>query len=474
VQQPQPVLSDVEGPPAELSGCQVERLTDTIAAIATPPGYGAIAIVRVSGPEALPLARGHFRGRRPAAPHVATYGDILDESGELIDRGVAIIAPAPRSYTGEDTLELHVHGSPIVARDVLRALIAGGARLAGAGEFTKRAFLNGKLDLHAASAVADLIGAEHRSAARAALANMDSALGREVRRIRQRLAGILEELAASIDFSDEVAEPDRARTAQSVNEIADALEALLADAELGRLVRDGLDVTIVGAPNAGKSSLLNALLGEDRAIVSDVPGTTRDTIEEAITIGGVLVRLTDTAGLRASAQALEAAGMERTRRALRGARLAIVVIDASVPSGAHTLQVLAETADRDRIVFFNKADLGDVAYRSRGPALQDAVFGSVYDGATLSALRESIATHGWNAREPDLQRPTLSAAFEIDSVAKALASIRHADETLERALPLDLLAPDLQNALAALGTLTGETVTEELLTGIFSRFCIGK
>ena len=447
---------------------------ETIAAIATPPGYGAIAIVRVSGANAVQLRAKHFRSEHPLKPHVAAYGEVLDENGELIDRGIAIVSRAPHSYTGEDTLEIHVHGSPIVTRELLRALIASGARLATPGEFTKRAFLNGKLDLHAARSVGDLISAEHRSAARAAVANMGSALANEVRDVRRSLSQILEELAVSIDFSDEVVEPDVSRVQSSLKTIQMRLESLLQTAEMGRLVREGLDVAIVGPPNAGKSSLLNALLGEDRAIVSEMPGTTRDTIEEAITIGGVVVRLTDTAGVRQAAESVEAAGIARTQRALLGARLALVVIDASVSLEGAGLRVLAQTRDVDRIIFFNKADRGAIAFHERPVELQDAILGSVYDAATLTTLRQTIAQRGWDAREPDFQRPTLCALYEVDAVSSASGSVKHAMETLGQSMPLDLIAPDLQNAFAVLGKLTGDAVTEELLEGIFGRFCVGK
>lgn len=403
-----------------------------------------------------------------------TYGDVVDENGALIDRGLAVLALAPKSYTGEDTLELHVHGAPVVARETLRAVIAAGARLAGAGEFTRRAFLNGKLDLHAASSVADLIAAEHRSAAQAALANMGSALAREVRAVRARLASILEEIAAAIDYPDEVAEPDRVRVAETLSVIGAALQHLLRDAEIGRLVRDGLDVAIVGPPNAGKSSLLNALLGEERALVSEIAGTTRDTIEEAIAIDGVLVRLTDTAGVRDGVQSVEAAGIERTARALASARVALVVIDASQPLGVAARRILEQTKDRTRILFFNKADLGEIAYRTRPDDLVDSILGSVRNHQTLVAVRDAIAQHGWNARTPDLQRPTLASLREVDAVARALESLEHANETLRRGMPADLLAPDVQAAFAALGHLTGDAVTEELLDGIFARFCVGK
>jgi len=295
---------------------------DTIAAIATPAGRGAIAIVRASGPQCAQLAATHFQTKQPIKPHHSVYGKVVDERGTLIDRGLAILAHAPHSYTGEDTLEFHVHGSPVVAAEVLRALIASGARYAEAGEFTRRAFLNGKLDLHAASSVADLIDAEHRSAARAALANMGGALAAQVRTLRAGLLRTLEELAASIDYPDEVAEPGRGALSSELEKITNALHQLLRESEVGKIARDGVDVGIIGPPNAGKSSLLNALLGEERALVSEIAGTTRDTIEESVTIDGLRVRLTDTAGLRDEGDALETAGMERTRRVLAGAQKA--------------------------------------------------------------------------------------------------------------------------------------------------------
>ena len=390
----------------------------------------------------------------------------------LIDRGLAMFARAPQSYTGEDTLEFHVHGSPVVAAEVLRALLAGGARYAEAGEFTRRAFLNGKLDLHAAASVADLIAAEHRSAARAALANMGGALANTVRSLRAQLATMLEELAASIDYPDEVPEPGRPRVTRELGSVTSALERLLREGETGRLARDGVHVAIVGPPNAGKSSLLNALLGEDRALVSEIAGTTRDTIEESITIDGIRVRLTDTAGLRADAQQLEAAGIERTQRALAGARLVLVVIDGSIPLCVEAKNVLAQTRDRDRVVFFNKADLGDAGRQEA--SIPSAIFGSVRQRETLERIRAALAREVFHGQTPDLQRPFLASLREVDAVAQALRALHQATKTVAQGMPLDLIAPDLQGAFASLGELTGESVTEELLTGIFARFCIGK
>lgn len=460
---------------------------DTIVAPATPAGSGAIAIVRASGPRCAELAARLFRAKRPLRERYATYGDVLDERGETIDNGVAILARAPNSYTGEDTLELHVHGSPAIVGEVLRATIACGARLATAGEFTRRAFLNGKLDLHAAAAVGDLIAAESCSAARAALANLGGGLANEVRALRARLAVQLEELAAAIDFPDEVAEPDRARVRALIDEIAAALERLLRDGEVGRLVRDGITVAIVGPPNAGKSSLLNALLGEERAIVSEIAGTTRDTIEEAIAIDGVRVRLVDTAGIRAHADRLESAGIERTQRMLDSARIALIVLDGSQPLDPEARALLERTRDRLRVVFANKSDLGDAGLREiddavrandvgerAGVAEVNVVRGSVRDSVTLDALRAAIALVGWNGEAPDLERPHLAAAREFDAVRDALDALTHARATLTADEALDFAATDLARAHQALGHVTGDTATEELLNAIFARFCIGK
>jgi tRNA modification GTPase len=450
----------------------MQTTDDTIAAIATPPGKGAIAIVRVSGSQACTLGARLFRSKDPLQPRTATYGTVLDEDGRAIDRGLAIFSAAPHSYTGEDTIEFHVHGSPIVAREVMRALIACGARHAAAGEFTRRAFLNGKMELHAAASVADLIDAETRSAARAAFANLGGGLAREVRRLRAQLRDVLEELAGAIDFPDEVPEPDPGELRARLTAVCDALRGLQRDAERGRLVREGVPVAIVGPPNAGKSSLLNALLGEERAIVSDAAGTTRDTIEESMTIGGVQVRLIDTAGIRAHADRLEAAGIERTQHALQNARIALVVIDGSQSLSNESRSVLAQTAAQMRVVFANKMDLGDRGTRELGGVPH--VRGSVRDARTVDLLRDEIARAGWGGGEIDLARPHLASLHELDAVAQALDALDRAEQTLAAGDPADLVAPELQRAFAALGHLTGDEAGEELLSAIFARFCIGK
>jgi tRNA modification GTPase len=444
----------------------------TIAAIATPPGRGAIAIVRVSGPQARTLASRLFVSKGELQPHVATYGTVVDENGAAIDRGLAILSVAPHSYTGEDTVEFQVHGSPVVAREVVRALLACGARYATAGEFTRRAFLNGKLDLHAVAAVADLIDAETRSAARAAFANLSGGLAQQVRELRAQLARTLEDLAGSIDFPDEVPEPDRETLGRSLDGIVAELRRLQREGEAGRLVREGVPVAIVGPPNAGKSSLLNALLGEERALVSEIAGTTRDTIEESITVRGVQMRLIDTAGIREHADRLEAAGIERTQRALAGARIALLVIDGSQPLGAEAHALLEQTAPRARVIFANKADIGGAGGRELDGTAH--VRGSVYDHATLEAIRDALAQAAWGGELPDLERPHLASLVELNAVAEAIDALAHAQATVQRDEPIDLIAPELQRAFAALGQVTGECATEELIGGIFARFCIGK
>lgn len=447
---------------------------ETIAAIATPPGRGAIAIVRCSGPDARRIAARVFRSRAPLADRVATYGEILDVDGTVLDRGLALAMDAPRTVTGEDVVELHVHGSPVVARETLRALLAAGARAAGPGEFTRRAFLNGKLDLSAAEAVADVIEAESRAGARAAQANLTGGLRAAIAALSAPLAAVLEELAGAIDYPDEVPEPDRGDVDRRLAGCEERLAALVADWERGRVVREGLSLAIVGPPNAGKSSLLNALLGEERAIVAAVPGTTRDVIEERFFIDGVPVRVLDTAGLRASDDDVERIGIERARAALAAAAVALVVIDGARPLDGDARAVLALTRERPRVVLFNKRDLGRRGYDERAPAERDALLGSVYDAATLAAVRAAVAQAGWGEEHIDLARPHLASARQADAVARAGEALQRARATLDAGDALDLIAPELLAALAALGEVTGAAATEAILDGVFARFCIGK
>ena len=449
-------------------------VNDTIAAIATPPGRGAIAIVRVSGAGAREIADRVFVSREALRPRLATTGEVVDAGGKRLDQGLALFFPGPRSYTGEDVLELHVHGSPAVARDVLIATFAAGARLAQPGEFTRRAYLAGKLDLSAAEAVADLIASEHSSAVRAAAARLSGGLAREVETLRGLLDGVLEELAAAIDFPDEVDDPPRARVAECLALVRARIESLAQSWERGRIVRDAPSVAIVGPPNAGKSSLLNALLGQERALVSELAGTTRDTIEELLALDGLALRLIDTAGIRAHADRLERAGIERTESALAQARVALVVIDGSIPLGDEARRLLARTRTQARVVFFNKRDAGRAGFEAREATEAEALFGSAFDAASVDALRTALGAAFAGDERVDLERPHLGSARQAGAVLEADRALAAAQETLESDAPLDLLAGDVAAAIAALGELTGRDASEALLDAIFARFCIGK
>jgi tRNA modification GTPase len=362
----------------------------------------------------------------------------------------------------------------VVARETLRALLHAGARAAAPGEFTRRAFLNGKLDLSAAEAVADVIDAESRAGARAAHANLAGGLRAAVDDARAALSSVLEELAGAIDYPDEVPEPPRSHVQAVVDGVDARLDALVRDWERGRLVREGVSLAIVGPPNAGKSSLLNALLGEERAIVSEIAGTTRDVIEESFAIDGVPVRVLDTAGLRASDDTIERIGIDRARRALGAAAVALVVVDGSRALDADARDVLRATRDRERVLLFNKRDLGTTGFDARDDAERDAVSGSAFDTATLDAVRCAIAAIGWHGESIDVARPHLASARQADAVARAREALAHARATLSAAAPVDLVAPELLATVAALGEITGAAATEAILDGVFARFCIGK
>ncbi|MDQ2908186.1 MAG: tRNA uridine-5-carboxymethylaminomethyl(34) synthesis GTPase MnmE [Candidatus Eremiobacteraeota bacterium] len=446
---------------------------DTIAAIATAPGRGAVAIVRVSGGGARTIAATVCPGTILRERRVQRCA-VVGPDGAPIDEGLAVWFMSPRSYTGEDVLELHVHGSPAVARETLLAVLAAGSRLAGPGEFTRRAFEAGKLDLSAAEAVAELIAAEHRSAVRGATARLAGGLALEVERLRALLATVLEELNASLDFPDEVAAPETGALRRRLGAISGALDDLARSWERGRLVREGAAVALVGPPNAGKSSLLNGLLEADRALVSHTPGTTRDTIEESVGLGdGLVARLIDTAGLRPDATGLEAAGIARSRAALAAARLLLIVLDGSRALDAAACALLRETRARERIVYFNKADLGRAAYDAREPPEREALLGSAHERASLQRVRGALHER-LSADVIDGARPHLGTARQADAVLEARRSLSLAFETLAAAQPVDLLAADLAAAFAALGAITGRDASEEVLDGVFSRFCVGK
>ena len=432
---------------------------DTIAAIATPPGRGGIGVVRISGPK-VPEISSLVVGSLPA-PREARDARVRNARGEEIDEGLALYFPAPHSYTGEAVLELQGHGGPVVMQTLLRACLDAGARLAEPGEYTRRAFLNGRLDLAQAEAVADLIEASSEQAARAALRSLSGEFSAAVQALASRLVELRALTEAMLDFpEEEVDVVHRTDAASRLGNVGKALDEVLARSREGSLLRSGIHVVLAGRPNVGKSSLLNRLAGEERAIVTPIAGTTRDALREPIQIEGVPLTLVDTAGLRESADEVERLGVERTRRELALADLVLVVEEAG--AAPRSLPPIATRAER--ILVYNKLDLAPRFARPQG-----ALAVSAKTGQGLEELRSAIlAAAGWSATGESV---FLARERHLRALEKARAHLDAARRELER---WEVFAEELRLAHTALGTITGEFTSDDLLGEIFGRFCIGK
>ena len=443
---------------------------ETIAAISTPPGEGAIALVRVSGADAIAVADKIFRGKnRPSefSPQLQHLGEIVDETGELIDQVMMSIHRAPISYTGDDLVEISCHGGTLVTARVLEACLHAGARSARGGEFTERAFLNGKMDLTQAEAVIDLIRAKTDLALRSATEQLEGRLGSLIKNIRDGIVDLVANIEASIDFPEEGITPDDSEKLRArLESIREEIVALLATADQGRILREGVRVVIYGATNAGKSSLLNRLLGYERVIVSDTHGTTRDTIEELVNLRGVPIRLIDTAGLRTSASDLERAGIARTERSLQTADLRLHITDHNAPKPPDFETRSANSAE---IVLLNKSDLPEHKDWENVAALRI----SCATGEGLPQLEQKILGHIAKAN----LRPESAVAINTrhrDCLRRALEACDRADATMSNGLAPEYVAVDLKDALHALGEVLGAVDVEQILDSVFSQFCIGK
>ena len=442
---------------------------ETIAAISTPAGGGAIALVRISGAEAIAVADRIFRGSEKPSEfpsHVQRLGEIV-EADQSIDQVMLSVHRAPASYTGEDLVEISCHGGILVTARVLEACLRAGARSARPGEFTERAFLNGKMDLTQAEAVIDLIRARTDLALRSAHEQLEGRLGSQINTIRGELIELLAHIEASIDFPEEGIAPDEGERLRSrLDSVRQKMRKLLATADQGRILREGVRAVIYGPTNAGKSSLLNRLLGYDRAIVSAHPGTTRDTIEEVINLRGIPIRLLDTAGLRESTDDLERAGIARTEKSLAGADLLLQVLDRSEPKPASFDH---SPPDRIRIVLLNKSDLPEHPDWEQIEALRICCISE--NG--LQGLEEAIV----GKISAQHLRPESAVAINMrhaDCLRRALESSDLAGGTMENGLAPEYIAVDLRAALLALDEITGEANAEEIRDSIFAQFCIGK
>ncbi|MGE5594339.1 MAG: tRNA uridine-5-carboxymethylaminomethyl(34) synthesis GTPase MnmE [Betaproteobacteria bacterium] len=470
-----------------MEGRGVASSEDTIAAISTALGEGGIGIVRVSGPRAFEIASRVFRDpsgkrRRGLRPWGLRYGIVVDpETGEEIDEALASAMPAPHSFTREDVVEFSCHGGTGPLSRVLDAVLKCGARLAEPGEFTRRAFLSGRIDLAQAEAVIDVIRARTDSARRLALANLRGGLSSSVVSIREDVVALLAQLEVVVDFpEDDVEEPERAAIAGAARESVSRLRGLAARAQRGRVYRDGVSVAIVGRPNVGKSSLLNALLGRARAIVTDVPGTTRDAVEDWTSIRGVPVRLVDTAGLRDTDDPVERLGVERALERLAEADLVIVVVDGSEPLREDDVRVLgraAEKGEKGGVVALNKSDLGcevsesDIVSLAHGMPI---VRVSAKCGTGIEDVEEAVARLAVGTVAGVSEGTVMATARQQDALERAAGALEDAARAVDQGAPVDLAAIDVREALFWLDQITGRSASDDVLDKIFSEFCVGK
>ena len=456
----------------------ITREFDTITAIATPLGEGAIGIVRISGTEAVAIANRIFQGKNleTVDSHTLNYGHILDpDKDEILDEVMVGVMRAPRTFTREDVIEINTHGGIAVTNEILQLILRQGARMAEPGEFTKRAFLNGRVDLTQAEAIMDIIRAKTDKAMNIAVKQLDGSLKDLIDNTRQEILNTLAQVEVNIDYPeyDDVEEMTTALLREKTQEFQNLLENLLRTARRGKILREGLSTAIIGRPNVGKSSLLNNLLREDKAIVTDIAGTTRDVIEEYVNIKGVPLKLIDTAGIRETDDIVEKIGVERSRQALAEADLILLVLNASEKLTDQDRALLALSDMTRRIVLLNKTDLREEIEAEELP--EDVIRISVLENQNIDQIEERINQLFFdNAGIVEQDATYLSNSRHISLIEQAVQSLQAVNEGLEFGMPVDLLQVDLTRTWQILGEITGDAAPDELITQLFSQFCLGK
>ena len=456
----------------------ITREFDTIAAISTPLGEGAIGIVRLSGTDSFKIAQKIFKGKdlNSVASHTLNYGHIVDpDKDEILDEVMVGAMRSPKTFTREDIIEINTHGGIAVTNEILQLVIREGARLAEPGEFTKRAFLNGRVDLTQAEAVMDIIRAKTDKAMNIAVKQLDGSLSDLINNTRQEILNTLAQVEVNIDYPeyDDVEEATTEIIREKTTEFEALLTNLLKTARRGKILREGISTAIIGRPNVGKSSLLNNLLREEKAIVTDVEGTTRDVIEEYVNINGVPLKLVDTAGIRETEDIVERIGVERSRKALKEADLVLLVLNASEPLTNQDRQLLEISQDSNRIILLNKVDLPQQIELDEIPA--DHIKISVLKNQNINQIEDRInALFFENAGLVEQDATYLSNARHISLIEKAVESLQAVNEGLAMGMPVDLLQVDLTRTWEILGEITGDAAPDELITQLFSQFCLGK
>ena len=459
-------------------------LDDTIAAIATAPGIGGIGIIRVSGPEACDVVNRIFHSKQSVPlgerqTRTIHYGHIVHpKTGKTLDEVIVVLMKGPHSYTAEDVVEIQCHGGFVSVREILKVLLSEGVRQAEEGEFTKRAFLNGRIDLTQAEAIIDIIDAKTEQSLEVAVNQLDGTLSKYIRALRDELIAMIAHLEVTIDYPEEDIEDVSAQEVRTgLAPILEKMDNLLATAQRGKLLRDGVMVSIIGRPNAGKSSLMNALLREDRAIVTNIPGTTRDSIEEFLTIQGIPVRLIDTAGIRETEDIVESMGVEKARQYLDKADVVVLVIDGSKPLEPEEQELLQLITNRPSIIFLNKADQAQYISKEEIAAMgtfTEIVTISAAQGEGMDEMARVITSLVQGGSVQASHEAMLSNVRHITLMEQAKVSLDQSILAIDSGMPIDLIVTDIRDAWELLGDITGESLRESMVDELFKRFCLGK